>query len=398
MLIEIIIALLFGILTGTFTGLFPGIHINLVGAALIALSSSFLAGISPIYLVVFIAALAITHTFVDFIPGIFLGCPNPDTELSVLPGHEMLRKGEGYQAIMRTASGGLISVFLLIILAFPLSFVVSKIYPLIQKAIPYILILVCFIMVISERKRKIKALTVLALTGILGTCVLNLDLREPLLPLLSGLFGSSMLLISINQNTKIPGQNLIFKKLKIKELAKPVSGALIASPLCGFLPGLGGGQAAVIGNQISKTDEKGFLILLGAVNILVMGLSFVSLYSISRTRTGAAAAIQSLLGTMNSATLILILFVCLISGIISFFLVKKISIIFLKIIEKINYKKLSIGIIALLSIIIILISGPLGFLVFAISTATGIYCILTNVRKTQMMGCLLIPTIILYLF
>ncbi|MCX6750212.1 MAG: tripartite tricarboxylate transporter permease [Candidatus Pacearchaeota archaeon] len=397
MLIELIIVLLLGIFVGTFTGLLPGIHINLVGAALVTLSSSLLAGIPAVYLVTFIASLAITHTFIDFIPSIFLGCPDTDTALSVLPGHEMLREGEGYEATMRTAYGGLISVFLLAILAFPLAFIVSKIYPSIQKVIPFILIIVCVIMIFSE-KRKFRAFTVLALTGILGTCVLNIDLKEPLLPLLSGLFGSSMLLISINQNTRIPKQNLIFKKLKFRKFIKPVSGALIASPLCGFLPGLGGGQAAVIGNLISRTDEKGFLILLGTVNVLVMGLSFVSLYSISRTRTGAAAAIQSLLGQMNTNILILILCVCLISGIASFFLVKILSIKFLKIIEKVNYKKLSIAIIILLSVIILLVSGLIGFLVFAISTVTGIYCILTNVRKTQMMGCLLIPTIILYLF
>jgi len=122
------------------------------------------------------------------------------------------------------------------------------------------------------------------------------------------------------------------------------------------------------------------------------------LYSISKTRTGAAVAIQSLIGTMNSNILILILLVCLISGIISFFLVKVLSIKFLKVIEKINYKKLSIGIILILSILVLLISGILGFVIFIISTATGIYCISLNVRKTQMMGCLLIPTIILYLF
>ena len=251
-------------------------------------------------------------------------------------------------------------------------------------------------MVFSERK-KYQAFVVLALTGILGVCVLNLNLKEPLLPLLSGLFGSSMLIISINQNTKIPTQNLKFKRLKFKEFIKPISGALITSPFCGFLPGLGGGQAAVMGNQISRVNEKDFLILLGAVNILVMGLSFVSLYSISKTRTGAAVAIQSLIGTMDIKILIFILCICLISGIISFFLVKFLSIKFLKIIEKINYKKLSMSIIAFLSFLILLISGILGFLIFVISTATGIYCISLNVRKTQMMGCLLIPTIILYL-
>ena len=33
-------------------------------------------------------------TFIDFIPSIFLGCPDTDTELSILPGHELLKKGE----------------------------------------------------------------------------------------------------------------------------------------------------------------------------------------------------------------------------------------------------------------------------------------------------------------
>src|SRR3989304_8704378 len=99
MLIEIFIFLFFGILAGTFTGLFPGIHINLVGASLVALSTSILSPLNPMYLVTFIASMAITHTFLDFIPSIFLGCPNTDTELTILPGHELLKEANGYGAI-----------------------------------------------------------------------------------------------------------------------------------------------------------------------------------------------------------------------------------------------------------------------------------------------------------
>lgn len=397
MLIGLILAIIGGILIGIFTGLFPGIHINLVGAFLITLSYSLSNTFSMIYLVVFISALAITHTFIDFIPSIFLGCPDTDTELSVLPGHEMLKQGKGYEAVMRTAYGGLSGVILLAILSFPLSLLLSKIYPSIQKIIPYILILVCIIMVLSE-KNKFQAFLVLILAGLLGTFVLDLNLKEPLLPLLSGLFGSSMLLLSIKQKTKIPTQKISFEKIKLKNMLRPLSGAIIASPLCGFLPGLGGGQAAVIGNQISRTNTRDFLLLLGTVNVLVMGLSFVSLYSISKTRTGAAAAVQSLLGQVSSSNLILILLVCLISGVISFFLVKKLSIIFLKYIEKINYNLLSKWIILFLAILILFISGIAGLLIFILSTAVGFYCIQINVKKTQMMGCLLIPTILLYLF
>ncbi len=396
MIIGLVIAIIIGIVVGIFTGLFPGIHINLVGTFLITLSSSLSNDFSMIYLVVFISSLAITHTFIDFIPSIFLGCPDTDTELSVLPGHEMLKRGEGHEAVMRTAYGGLSGIILLVILFLPLSFLLSRIYPIIQKVIPYILILVCIIMILSE-KNKLQASFVMIITGILGFLVLDLSLKEPLLPLLSGLFGSSMLLLSIKQKTKIPPQRIHFKKIKLKSMLRPLSGAIIASPLCGFLPGLGGGQAAVIGNQISKTNEKDFLVLLGTVNVLVMGLSFVSLYSISKTRTGAAAAVQSLLGQVNFQSLILIIAVCLISGIFSFFLTKKLSIFFIKYIEKINYNKLSKWTILFLSLLILIISGITGLFVFGISTLVGLYCIQLNVKKTQMMGCLLIPTILLYM-
>src|SRR3989304_6682248 len=120
MLIQIILFLLLGILFGVFTGLTPGIHINLVSAILVSLSASYLTQISAIYLVVFISSMAIAHTFLDFIPSIFLGCPDTDTELSILPGHELLKEGRGHAAVLLTAQGGLAAVILTIILAFPL--------------------------------------------------------------------------------------------------------------------------------------------------------------------------------------------------------------------------------------------------------------------------------------
>jgi TctA family transporter len=43
-------------------------------------------------------------------------------------------------------------------------------------------------------------------------------------------------------------------------------------------------------------------------------------------------------------------------------------------------------------------SGILGLIVLTTSTFTGIYCINSKARRTNMMGCLMIPTIILYLF
>ncbi len=395
MLIELILFLLLGISAGIFTGLMPGIHINLVGAMLVSASASFLFFIPALYLVVFITSMAITHTFLDFIPSVFLGCPNEDTALSVLPGHELLKKGKGHAAIMLAAYGGLAAVILTVVLAFPLIILVKKIYPLAQTIIPYILIIVSLIMILSE-KRKFSSLVVYFLTGILGLILLNLEmLKDSLLPLLTGLFGASNLLLSIKTKTQIPKQIIKEEKTEFK---KPILAALIASPLCGFLPGLGSSQAAVLGNTISKTDRKGFLVLLGATNILVMSFSFMSLYAISKTRTGAAAAIKDLIAIPSVRVLVLILVVVLVSGLISFFLMKKLSIFFAKKINKINYTRLSIITFCILILIVLLISGFLGLIAFIISAFTGIYCISLGVRRTQMMGCLLLPTIILYLF
>ena len=394
MLIEIILFLLLGILFGTLTGLIPGIHINLIGVLLISASASLLFSVNPIYFVVFISSMAITHTFIDFIPSIFLGCPDTDTELSVLPGHELLKKGQGYQAIILTCYGSLAAIFILTLIAFPSILLISKTYGFLQKIIPYILILVSFLLIALERK-KFKAVIVFLLAGLLGLIVLNLDsgtsffvLKEPLLPLLTGLFGASMLVTSIQTKTKIPKQKITKPKIKKKFL----------SPFSSFLPGLGSGQAAIIGNTISRTDRKGFLILLGATNTLVMGFSFVSLYIISRTRTGAAVAIQKIIGEFSWKVLVLILSTALISGIVAFFLTIFLAKFFSKRIDKINYSKLSLIILVLLAIIILLVSNVFGLIILIISTFTGIYCISLGVRRTNMMGCLLLPTIIFYLF
>ncbi len=386
------LSILLGVFAGTITGLVPGIHINLVGVFLVSLSVSLLSNTNPIFLIIFIASMAIAHTFMDFIPSIFLGCPDTDTQLSILPGHEMLKEGNGYEAVRLTSLGGLYAVFILLIIAFPISSLISTIYEGIHSIMFWILLSVSFLLVFQE-KNKFPTIFVFLISGILGLCVLNLNIKEPLLPLLTGLFGSSLLITSIRDKIEIPQQTI--NEPRCNKL-KPLLGSIIASPICGFLPGLGSGQAAVLANTISKVDKKGFLFLIGATNVLVMGLSFVSLYAISKTRTGAAAAIQEIIGILSWKTLLILLIAVLISGIISFFLTKHLTKYFSQKMHKINYSSLSIIILIFLAIITIIFSGFLGLLVLIASTLTGIFCNSLPVKKTHMMGCLLIPTIIYY--
>ena len=393
MLLEILICLALGIIIGTMTGLIPGIHINLVGAFLIALSTTIFLKISPIYLVVFIVAVAITHTFVDFIPSIFLGCPDTDTELSILPGHELLRTGFGYEAILLTAYGGVAAIFVLTIFSAPSIIFIEKAFNVIKTAIPYILIAASLLLIYLE-KNKFNGLLVFIITGALGWIITKVELNQPLLPLLTGLFGSSTILMSIKNKVKIPKQKITKPKIKMK---LPLIGSFISSLLCGFLPAIGSGQAAIIGNLISRQDRKGFLFLLGATNTFIMGFSFMALFAISKTRTGASAITKELIGQPSWQLLVLILLIILISGVASFFITKILAKFFSSRINIINYTILSIITLGILLVVVGFVSGILGLAILLISTFTGIYCISLGVKRTNMIGCLILPTILFYL-
>lgn len=396
MLFEIFLFLFLGILAGTLSGFLPGIHINLIGTILIAISSKdFFSSVNPIYFVIFIVAMAIAHTFIDFIPSIFLGAVEEDTALSALPGHQLLQEGKGFQAVKLAVQGALAGVIIFFIISMPLSMITPKIYSIIDPIIPFLLIIVSLFLIFSDGK-KISALFVFLFSGILGVIILNLDsLKEPLLPLLTGLFGASSILIGINQKVKIPKQETE-KEIFVNKKPLLIRG-ILASPISIFLPAFGSGQIAIIGNLFSKKQREDFLFLLGTINSLAMSFSFLALYTIQKTRTGSAVAVQQLLGTISTKAFVSIIFVILISGLISFYLSIFLAKHSVKILEKINYTKLSIGILLFISIITVLVSGFFGFLILIISTATGAYCISLNVRRTQMMGCLLLPTIFLYL-
>lgn len=396
-------ALILGVLVGALTGITPGIHINLVSALLLASSAFLLARfhLSSIVLVVFLVSIAITHTFVDFIPSIFLGAPDKDDNaLSVLPGHQMLIKGEAYSAVVYTLYGSISALF--IILAFTPLFVhfLPAVYPYAQRIMPFILILASLFLIYFEKTSRLRAVIIFLLSGFLGIATLNLPLKEPLLPLFTGLFGVSSLITSITKKQKIPKQkirSLKRIKLKLSSFIKSILASVIASPLCSFLPGMGSGQAAVIGSEvIGDMDRKEFLVLLGAINTIVTGLSFITLYTINKSRTGVAVAVGKII-ELSFSDMLIIIAVIFFSGILSFFVTLYLAKIFSRLISKISYFYLSTAVVLFLIIVTFFLSGWLGLLVLAVSTALGLTCIYLGIRRTHMMGCLLLPTILYYL-
>ncbi len=407
MILELLIALALGITIGTLTGLIPGIHINLVSIMLLSVSSYLIKHLSPLTLAVFIVSIAITHTFLDFIPSIFLGAPDEDSFLSVLPGHQLLLKGRGYYAVIFTLYGSLAALGIILFFTPIFIYFLPVIYPYFQKIMWIILMLVSLYLIISEKDKKIWALFIFLLAGFLGVASLNLNIQEPLLPLFTGLFGASGLIISIRQKTEIPEQRITPLKniyLSKKSVLKSSLASIIASPFTAFLPGMGAAQAAIIGQQsLNIKDQREFLFLLGSINTIVMGLSFITLYSIERTRTGAAVAVSKLLPELTISDISIILIAIILSGILSFIVSIPLSKFAAKNIHKIKYSKLSIIVLLVILLIVLIFSDftiqgkIISLLVFTTSTSLGIFTILTGVKRMHLMGCLLVPTILFYL-
>jgi putative membrane protein len=399
MFAEIIIAVILGILSGIITGLIPGIHVNLISLIVLSVSPLLLMITSPIVVGVYIISLAITHSFLDSLPSIYLGAPDEAQALNVLPGHRLLNRGEGHNAIVYTVIGSL-GCLLLCTLLFPL-FITSMefIYPLVKGIIGYILAIIMIFMIAKEKKKWLKSLTAFFLSGCLGLLVFNLpNLNQPLFPLLSGLFGFSILLLSLLQKSKIPKQDLS-KPLTIskKNTIKSVSAASGVGFIAAFLPGFGSSQAAIVAtNIVGDIGDEGFLSLVGGINTANMLISIATAYILNKARNGAILTVNKLLGGVGFQEMTLFLVVALIVGGIATILAINLSKVFAKFIVRINYAKIVWSIIIFISLLTFFFDGFIGLIILATSTAIGLVVSSWGVGKNHLMGCLILPVILFF--
>lgn len=400
MLLEILFAIELGIIIGIFTGLSPGIHINLVASIILAsISSPLISSIQPLSLALFIVSMSITHTIIDFIPSIYLGAPNEDTFLSILPSHELMKQGLAHTAFILTLYGSLAAIPIILIYT-PLFI---KFLPIIlastKVVMPFLLIFISFYLIFREEKTIVNII-VFFLAGILGFSTFNLPVKEPLLPLLSGLFGISSLFLSLNSQSNPQKQKIQPLKeitLPKKELIKSTLSAFLIAPFFSFLPGLSSSHATTISSEFFNLERKSFLFLTGAINMIIMSLSFVTVYTIGKSRTGSAAAVLDILKEITQNHLIIILITIVIVSIISFIIGIYLSKLAAKFINIINYKILTVFVITIIILVNFLLSNWLGILVLITSTSLGIFTIQSNSRRINLMAALIVPAIIYYL-
>ncbi len=396
---EIIFALLLGLLTGIITGITPGLHVNLVSLLVLSSSPFLLPFVSPIVLGVYLISLAITHTFLDALPSIYLGAPDEAQALNVLPGHRLLLKGEGHNAITYTVIGALGSLVLGIMLLPIFIPAMTFLYPKIKGSIGLILAVVAIWMILREKGKRLKCLAAFLLSGCLGLLVFSLPtFKQPLFPLLSGLFGISLLVVSLNQKTEIPEQQFA-KPLTItrKNTAKAISTASGMGFIAAFLPGFSSSQVAIVGtNIVGDVGDEGFLTLVGGVNTANMLISIATAYAIEKSRNGAIVVVDKLLHGIGGPEMMLFLAVALVTGGLAALLTLQLSKQFAQLIVKVNYQRLVLGIILFIIALVFYFDGFIGLLTLITATAIGLVTAFWGIGKNHLMGCLILPVVLYF--
>lgn len=448
-----------GYLLGIISGLLPGIHNNNFALLLVALAPTLAEkGLSPFYIAVIIISNSVAQTFHDIIPSVFLGAPDGDTALAVLPGHRLLLDGAGAEAVRLSALGSAGSVIVSLLLVVPLAIFFKTAYPYFEEHMAIILITIVVLMLASEKggqkqekgmiskyKCKFFALSLFLISGFLGLFafsressmvpVINFGEPSALLPLLSGLFGASQLIISLFTSSNIPEESVSALKLSQKRILRGIFTGSTAGSLVAWLPGLSSSIAALLAGLIMKTDfdrfslkkkdsdpepmlhrtflysdpsahnpetlasSKEFLVSMSGVNTSNAIFGLVAFAAIGRTRSGAMVAVKDILGTGALDIPILLLFFAamVLTALFSYF-----STIWMgnnahHFLKKLDYTKLCAGVLFGLTVIVVLFTGFFGLFIFVISTPIGMLSSFMNVRKSHAMGVILLPVILYFL-
>ncbi len=443
-LLLISIFCLLGVFIGLFTGLLPGLHVNNISLFFLSFSPAILAALAPLtafgisdtFLLVLlcgcIISLALAHSFFSAVPATFLGAPDEETALSILPAHRMLLEGQGYRAVTLTAIGSIGAVFFCLLLVYPLRFMLGSplfFYESIREVMVWILIALSTIMIATEKKRIAIhrttgvfpsfagmgfALFVFLLSGVFGIILFSLSVQSPvgfkasvLFPALAGLFGVPTLLSSYFTQPTIPVQTV--EPLRLTRSARHSSVvSIFTGTLSGIfvsiLPGVTSAVGTVVALNIRRNnDTEQTILTLSAVNTACTFSTVIVLFVLLRARSGAMLTVHELISVAQwsdsgmPVLLCYFLIFLVLAGCISFFLTIGLGRLFATKVTKIPYRVVLLGSIVFLNCLVFLFTGLLGLFVLLTATCIGLIPVVWGVRRSHCMGVLLVPIILYFL-
>ena len=295
--VGILLGCLAGICLGTVSGLVPGFHSNTLASVLLSVQAILVAALGPDGLASALFAALITHSFIDSIPSTYLGIPDPDNAFSVLPAHALCLEGLGEEAVRVAALGSALAVVAGIPLCLLCFALIPYLQPYLDWAIGILLVGIAGLLIVTAEAPS-WALSVFLVSGILGLFSFRYSFlawhpfgnTAVLLPLLSGLFGFSTLILA--SSAPYPAQRFEGIRIPGRGIASRVLLGAVAGSIVGWLPGLSNASANALVASAGgyEREPREYILSASAANTVNAFVGLAALYALARTRNGVMVA------------------------------------------------------------------------------------------------------------
>lgn len=388
-----------GVTLGIIAGFVPGIHSNTLAGLLAACSVPLIVVFGIDGISVMIVSMMVVYTFADILPSTFLGVPDPDTVLSVLPAHNLCLMGNGEEAVRVSALGSLWGfVFCLPLFALFMIFL-----PSVQEYVDWgvgLVILLAAGLLIVFSKAPSWSFAVFLVSGLLGIYAMRFSyfsfgvfgIGEILLPLLTGLFGIPVLLTSMRALSKPAEQT--FSGLMISQgsiIGNGIKGAF-AGAIVGWLPGFSSGTAnalLAVRRSSEKMDPREYLVSTSAANTANAVLGLAALYALGRMRSGAMVTLASF-DLPSVYLLVLAAGAAALAGYLVTVSSSKLS----RVIMHLDQKIISRAVLLFLVGMTVIFCGPFGVLILILSTLVGLVPGMADIPRIFCMGAIMLPVML----
>lgn len=405
-----------GTVAGLATGLVPGVHVNTVCTVVLAVAAS----LGPVA-AVGLSAMAVAHATASLLPSTYLGAPGEETLMSALPAHRLLLEGRGPDAVRAGLDGGLAGLAVAVAVALPYKWLLGepgRLLDALDTAMLWVLLAVLAFLLLRDARGGWRAVAwsaaVLALSGavgLLGTRVTVAALvpvaTTPLLPMLSGLFGTPALLETLRAMPQVPDQRpAAHLPAHLRRLARRGVGlGVAAAAATAVLPGMSSSVAAAVAAAGSKSvaraeDARPMLATLAAIAGAHVVLTFVVLWLSLRARTGLAVAVQQLWGVAPWAAgpaplpLRLLLLGCLAAGLLAYVGTALMAGPAARTLPRLDQRAVAAVALAVMLAVVVLFSGPWGLALHLVAVAVGLVPLAAGLGRVHLTGCLLVPVVL----
>ena len=385
-----------GVLLGTISGLLPGIHVNTMAAGLLSIQVALIPVFGPEMLAAAMVAALITHTFLDCIPATFLGIPDADSAVSVIPAHALCLEGCGEEAVRISAlgsAGGFLA-------ALPAALALLVLAPVFQGYLDWwvavILVGVAGYLVLFSESPLYAGLVFLV-SGALGLFTFHYSflgngpfgISGLLMPLLAGLFGISLLLLS-GKGT-IPDQHFDGIHIPRHVLVRAGFCGTLAGLVVGWLPGLSSASANAVVASVAdyERDRRGYLFATSAANTVNAVTGLAAFYAIARTRNGVMVALASI--EAPPPEVLLASAAC--AAVCGYLLTIRLGSTARRF-SGIDRSGLTMGVMVFITLVSFLLCGVFGLVILLFATILGLVPRLLNIPQVFCMGAIMVPVIL----